>query len=169
MEKKMMKRTSKYLFLLTTVLIFLIVTIIYGTQNGNDILDYKKLVGTNYDSIIPYLKYGNWSKMSNKEKKDWILNYKEFIKDSNPSYMDDKYFPKNGLVNNEETAIKIAEIYWHRLYGDKIYYSVPFVAVKITDSVWQVTSVVPIGQMGGDLFMDIKAINGQVLCIGIGK
>ena len=165
----MKKRNNIYLFFLAATLIFSIVTIIYGTQDGNDLLEYKKLAGTNYDSIIPYLKYGNWSTLSNKEKKSWILGYKEFIKGSNPSYMDYEFFPEDGLVKNEEIAIKIAEIYWQSVYGDKIYYSVPFVAVKITDSVWQVSSVTPPGQMGGVLFMDIKAVNGQVLCIGIEK
>jgi hypothetical protein len=151
------------------VIIFPIVTIIYGMQNGSELVDKKKFVTTKYDTLVPHLNSDGWSSLTNEKKMEHITKWKEFLKSTNPNFVSDEDFPKGGVVKNEEIAIKIAEIYWQGIYGDEIYDKLPFVAIRITDSTWRVTNVCPPGQLGGMLLMDIKAINGQVFCIGIEK
>lgn len=45
------------------------------------------------------------------------------------------YYPKDGFVPNEETAIKIAEAVWLPVFGEEIYRQKPY-NVKLKNSIW---------------------------------
>ncbi|GIL24545.1 MAG: hypothetical protein BroJett042_30580 [Bacteroidota bacterium] len=72
-------------------------------------------------------------------------------------------FERDGLVYNEECAIKIAEAIWLPLYGSIIYSSEPFKAT-LMDSVWVVEGTVH-AQFGGAPFIKINKKDGKILSV----
>ncbi len=68
---------------------------------------------------------------------------------------------KNGVVTNEETAIKIAEVIWLSIYGDQIYKQKPFKAIS-HDSVWVVDGTVH-EQYGGAPHIVIRKKDGKIM------
>lgn len=70
-------------------------------------------------------------------------------------------FEKNGLIYNEDCAIKIAEAIWLPIYGSIIYSSKPFKAT-LQDSVWIVEGTVN-AQFGGAPFIKINRRDGRIL------
>lgn len=166
MLAKLLLPIDGFLILISTV------SMIFAMRNDGNIPEYKsKLVTTQYDSLLQYLDFEGWQELNNIEKKDRIIGTKEFLSQLKlkPSRMSTKLFPKEGIVKDEETAIKIAEIYWLGMFGDVIYKQIPFIAVKIKNDVWYVTSSLPPGYSGKVYRMDIKASNGQVLSIGFAR
>lgn len=154
--------------LITSVLIF-ILSIYHINTLAEDKIDKRifepKIITTNYDSLAPLLRYNGWEKLSNEEKVKFINGWKEWIKKSGVSYGP---MPDGGLIKDEETALKIAEIYLYGMYGDEIYFGVPYVAVRVNDSIWHISSRYP-PNWHGSIIMDINAKNGMVLAIGKSK
>ena len=79
--------------------------------------------------------------------------------------------PNQGLVPDEETAVKIAEAAWLPIYGDAIYDKLPFKA-RYDDiaEVWYVRGTVPRTlngglQFGGTPEMTIRKEDGQILFV----
>lgn len=154
-----------FLKIIFVIVITLVGYISYAGYSQIKMIFEPKIITTNYDSLAPFLKYNGWEKLTDKEKVDWIIGWKKFInqRDENHGPM-----PDEGVVKNEEIAIRIAELYLHGMYGDEIYFFVPYVAVKQNDSVWHVAGTPPPG-WHGSIIMDIDSRDGRVLAIGKGK
>ena len=72
------------------------------------------------------------------------------------------YKPEDGYVQDEETAIKIAEAIWLPIYGKHIYDEKPFIA-KLKNDVWTVTGTLSDGMLGGVAEIDISKQDGKIL------
>lgn len=158
--------------IISAILFFLfIISVLFSLEKDTVIVDRSKLITTNYDSVIRYLNCRSWPEISDIQKKKRILSFKKGLAEMTtaPSFQDAEYFPKEGLIKNEEMAIKIAEMYWYSMYGERIYQDIPFVGFIICDSIWHVTSIPAPRQHGGNLHMEIKARNGEVISIGYSK
>lgn len=76
---------------------------------------------------------------------------------------------KKGIVDDEDTAIRIAEVLWFAAYGRKIYKSQPFKGRLIkNDSVWLVEGTLN-ADRGGVPFIEIQRYDCKVLRFGHGK
>ncbi len=76
---------------------------------------------------------------------------------------------KAGIVKTPETAIKIAEVLWFSIYGEKIYNSKPFKAKLIKDDeIWYVEGTLNTDK-GGVPFMEIQRKDCKILKFGHGK
>jgi hypothetical protein len=75
-------------------------------------------------------------------------------------------FPKHktsdGLVPNQETAIKIAEAIWLPIYGNEIYSRKPFIATLKSDSIWVVQGTLNRGK-GGVPYIEIQKNDCKIL------
>jgi hypothetical protein len=71
------------------------------------------------------------------------------------------YRPTEGMVPDSESAIKIAEILWHKVYGDLIYQSRPFTAT-LNGDVWFVTGTVHTTR-GGAPILELRKKDCKVL------
>ncbi len=69
---------------------------------------------------------------------------------------------KNGIVPNEETAIKIAEAIWLPIYGKEIYREKPFKANLMNDSIWVIQGTLH-DSKGGTVYAEIQKRNCKVL------
>ena len=78
--------------------------------------------------------------------------------------------PPNGVVPDEETAIKIADAVWLAFYGEDIYERTPFVATldPITQ-VWYVLGTLPENMFGGVPEIGIRKSDGKILYVIQGK
>lgn len=74
----------------------------------------------------------------------------------------------NGLVPNEETAIKIAEAIWYPIYGEKIYSKKPFKG-NLKNGIWIVKGTLQDGHKGGVPYIEIQQIDCKVLTVSHGK
>lgn len=80
------------------------------------------------------------------------------------------YFPKDGIVPDEETAIKIAEVVWLPIYGDSIYSKLPFVAeYNEHEKCWFVYGTSPENTVGGVPEIKINRKDGKVVYISHSK
>ena len=80
------------------------------------------------------------------------------------------YTPNEGVVPNEETAIKIAEAVWLPIYGDNIYSKQPFKAeYKEKEKCWYVSGTLPPNTLGGVPEIKINKADGKILYIYHGK
>ena len=85
------------------------------------------------------------------------------------------FMPDQGLVPDEETAVKIAEVVWLPIYGEAIYDRLPFVAYYDgKEDVWYVRGTMPEAPPGKTLFggtpeMTIKRTDGQILFVSHGE
>ena len=80
------------------------------------------------------------------------------------------YMPDEGVVPNEETAIKIAETIWFPIYGDGIYSKQPFKAVYNTkEKCWYVSGTLPENTIGGVPEIKINKTDGKIVYINHGK
>lgn len=80
------------------------------------------------------------------------------------------YWPPQGVVPKESTAIGIAEAVLLQLYGEHIYNTMPFVAeYDSTTGVWTVRGTPPINSPGGVPEIKILGATGEVLHIAHGK
>jgi len=80
------------------------------------------------------------------------------------------YVPDDGVVPNEETAIKIAEIVWLPIYGDSIYSKQPFKAeYNEKEKCWYVSGTLPENTLGGVPEIKINKADGKILYISHGK
>jgi hypothetical protein len=150
-----------YLLILTLICYYALAE----PQQGLRVFE-PKIITTNYDSLAPFLKYNGWEKYSDQEKIDMIKGWKQILKSS--TGVNFGPMPSEGVVKSEDIAIKIAEIYLHGMYGDEIYFYVPYVAVKRCDSVWHVAGTPPPGWHAA-ISLDINANDGRVLSIGKSK
>jgi hypothetical protein len=79
------------------------------------------------------------------------------------------YFPQEGYVPNEETAIKIAVAVWEPIYGSKkISHEKPYKA-KLQNGVWFVTGSLKSGWKGGVAEIEICQTTAQVIRLSHGK
>jgi len=88
------------------------------------------------------------------------------------SHMDSfnvSYFPEQGLVPDSQTALKLAQTIWERLYGDEIYKYDYRCRLK-DDSIWIVhTDAVSYPHIGGAVYIKIRKSDAKVLFIMSGK
>jgi hypothetical protein len=71
--------------------------------------------------------------------------------------------PKEGLVPDKETAIKIAEVVLFRLYTEpEIIWQRPY-AVKLENDVWLISGTMPHDMMGSVFKIAISKQTGEVL------
>ena len=76
------------------------------------------------------------------------------------------YFPLNGFVQKEETAIRIAEAVWLEIYGDSIYTKIPFVAkYNVIAGYWEVEGTLAENMVGGVPYAHIRKKDGKVLYV----
>lgn len=68
---------------------------------------------------------------------------------------------RDGLIYDEKTATKIAEVVWLAIYGGEIYTHKPFTA-ELQDSVWVVNGTVHT-TLGGAPYMKIRQKDGKIL------
>lgn len=74
-------------------------------------------------------------------------------------------YPPNGLVPDEETAIKIAEAIWVPLYGESVYNQRPY-EVKLENDIWIVEGTY--GEslekmvLGGVAYTEIQRKDGKI-------
>jgi len=79
------------------------------------------------------------------------------------------YKPKEGIIPDSITAIKIGEIILSNIYGkDKIIKERPFTALLINEY-WIVYGFLPEGYKGGVAEIIIKKDNGEIINISHGK
>ncbi|WP_096359581.1 YbbC/YhhH family protein [Sulfuricaulis limicola] len=76
--------------------------------------------------------------------------------------------PKDGLVPNAETAIKIAEAVWLPIYGDGIFKKKPFKA-RLVGDVWVVEGTLPLEMVGGVPLAEISKKDGKILRVSHGQ
>lgn len=78
---------------------------------------------------------------------------------------------KRDIINDAQTAIKIAEVILLSVYGEKIYESIPFKAELIKDDkVWFVRGTLNKKYtMGGVPFIEIQKKDCKILKFGHGK
>lgn len=75
--------------------------------------------------------------------------------------------PKEGLVPDKETAIKIAEVVLVRLYGEGIKSQRPYV-VKEDDYIWWITGTLPKDSFGIEFKIGISRHTAAVLYLTVG-
>jgi len=84
------------------------------------------------------------------------------------------YYPPNGYVPNEETAIRIAEAVWLPIYGREVVSKEkPFVA-ELRNGVWIVSGSLPkapegFEMIGGTLEIEISKSDGRILRVSHGE
>lgn len=80
------------------------------------------------------------------------------------------YIPPNGVVPDEETAIKIAEAVWLPIYGNVIKEEQPYVASLSADKkTWFIHGSLPKSEVGGTAEMRINKKDGKIIMITHGK
>lgn len=72
------------------------------------------------------------------------------------------YVPKEGLIPNEETAIKIAETILIPIYGERVLKARPF-TVELKNEVWYVKGSLPEGYLGGVPYVEIQKNDCKIL------
>ena len=93
------------------------------------------------------------------------------IYDDNGKLMKDEdlkispFLPKNGVVKDYKTAMKLAEIIWYPLYGDIIYTEQPFNTILVKDSIWIVTGTLTDNRTGSPSYIEIRKFDGKVLTV----
>ena len=81
-----------------------------------------------------------------------------------------EFIPDEGIVPNEETAIKIAEAIWLPIYGDNIYTKQPFIAEYDEKSrTWYVHGSLSENTPGGVPEIKISKQDGKIIYINHGK
>ena len=79
-------------------------------------------------------------------------------------------YSDEGVIPNEETAIKIAETIWFSIYGDSIYSKQPFKAeYNKQEKCWYVSGTLSENTRGGVPEMKISKMDGKILYINHGK
>ena len=68
---------------------------------------------------------------------------------------------RNGIVANEEVALRLAEVVWLSIYGDEIYDHKPFKA-KLQDSIWVVDGTVH-AKLGGAPHIVLQKKDGKII------
>ncbi len=71
-------------------------------------------------------------------------------------------------VPNEMAAIKIAEVEWLKIYGDKIYQKTPFCAKLENDSIWHVYGTLRLS-LGGVPHAYINNRTSEIIKVTHGK
>jgi hypothetical protein len=79
------------------------------------------------------------------------------------------YDPQNGVVQNSETAKKIAEAIWIPLYGKSVIDEKPYSTTLIGDSLWVVKGSLKKGYLGGTAYIEIRKSDCKVLKVFHGK
>lgn len=80
------------------------------------------------------------------------------------------YCPPEGYLNNEETAIRVAESILFNIYGkDRILEQKPYQVHQI-DSVWVINGTLPVTYTnGGTFFIVLNKKDGRVISVSHGK
>jgi len=97
------------------------------------------------------------SQQNNNE--DFNTDYNENIKKTGHKQVFDK-----DLVNDEQIAIKLANIYLDARYGDlKIVRDMPYTVILENNKVWYIKTNLPKGYKGRVLHIKISKYDGQIL------
>lgn len=70
---------------------------------------------------------------------------------------------EDGYVPDKETAIKIAEVIWFRIYGQEVNERRPFIAKLIDGEVWVIRGTLPKEILGGVPHAKIQKEDGKIL------
>lgn len=76
---------------------------------------------------------------------------------------------KKYCSNNENSATKIAEKEWLKIYGKEIYKQTPFIVKLKNDTIWVVEGTLPENSDGGVPYAEINAKTCEILKIIHGK
>ena len=76
---------------------------------------------------------------------------------------------KEGIVQDKETACRIAESYFYREYGENIYKERPYSVTLLNNGVWVVTTACHEWQSGGDGYIELNKSDGKVIRLIFGK
>lgn len=68
------------------------------------------------------------------------------------------------ICNDEQSAIRAAEVVWLQKYGDSIYKEKPFKA-SLNGEIWTVSGTLPEGYLGGVAFAEIQKKDCKVIRI----
>jgi len=72
---------------------------------------------------------------------------------------------KDGMVPDEQTAIRIAEAVWIPIYGeDTVLREQPFMAT-LNDKTWEVTSISPGAVKEGTIKAQISKMDGRIISV----
>lgn len=78
--------------------------------------------------------------------------------------------PRDGVVPNEATAIKIAEAIWLPVYGEEIFDKQPFVAsYNKAKGCWFVNGTLPDNMLGGVPEIEIRKKDGKIIYLNHGQ
>lgn len=134
---------TRILFLIIFILIGIIIIQFFNKQHTKCDKEKAQLKET-FDSLI------GWN------RKIEELHYPD-------GYLRSEFlYPKEGLVSNYKTAIKIAEYIWLEKFGNTIYKEKPFNAVLVADSLWIITGSLPENTAGGTLYIEINKKDGKI-------
>jgi hypothetical protein len=75
------------------------------------------------------------------------------------------YFPKNGFVPDERTAIAIAEAVFIPIYGKEQIDSEKPLKGKLKNGIWTVQGSLPKGWDGGNAVVTIARQNGRIVFV----
>jgi hypothetical protein len=73
------------------------------------------------------------------------------------------YQPKEGLVPDEETAIKIAEAIWVPIYGESVLDNKPYNVTLQGDSLWIIVGSLEKGACGGVPYIHIMKSDCRII------
>jgi hypothetical protein len=94
-----------------------------------------------------------------------LAQEKEAVRISN----DHSYVPENGIVPDEQTARKIAEVVLIPIYGKTaIEKQKPF-PVVLSNNIWIVSAYLPSDQLGGVFRIEIAKQDGRIIRLTHGK
>jgi len=79
------------------------------------------------------------------------------------------FIPENGMVPDQETAIKIAEAVSNPIYGKEKIESEKPLRTKLAKDVWHVSGNLPKGSVGGIVEVEIAKETGCVLRVSHSK
>ena len=77
--------------------------------------------------------------------------------------------PSQGYVPDSTTAVQLAQIFFVRVYGEKVLEKKPFIAVLKNGKIWMVDGTLEKGMDGGVPHIEIQKSDGKILAIYHGK
>lgn len=97
---------------------------------------------------------------SNNQKPNYIINEQLSLK--NYSNIEG-YQPNEGVIPDEKTAFKIAEIILKRIYGNDIIENEKPFSINLENNIWIIEGSLSNGVLGGVAYIEIKKNNGEIL------
>jgi len=153
------------MFKLTLQIILLLILLMPAISTKDSINNHQNKQEINKRVSNPASE--TWKMLIDSAQKEHIKHYSDFMK-TRKHTPKKGYFPKEGFVPDEKTAIKIAEAVWFPIYGDKIYNGMPFIAMLMNNNVWRVFGILPPGWNGSCPFAEIRKSDGKIIQVFFG-